>query len=491
MLKLGSHVGMSGKKMMLGSVEEALSYGANTFMIYTGAPQNTKRKDLSELNIEAARKCMAENGIEEFIVHAPYIINLGNTIKPETYEIAVEFLALELQRTMAMGSKVLVLHPGAHVGAGVEAGVASIVKGINEVLTAAVTAMFRKDVSFKRRKLSFSDQDTERIYRQLKQRGCLYEMDGKLSKIRFLPVGNTMGYLSQNEENARLKVNASFFLFDRLDCASVYDRIGTAFGLCVKDGKILLPSMLDREVLMVDKEGRVSVSHIPLKQIVTEIDGTRYQDGINCRFYSRPQREKTTAGICDIIVEGNHVVGIRKGGKTLIPCGGFVIQTNQMIEKINDTKVKFHGLEDILFAVQVGNSVIVNGNKTKRFISPFYRFPNPHETVYPPAMYPLNYKKDRAPRIVLGADKDNRPVLVWLEGAGKFGHVKGEGSCGASMSETADICEELSLHNAIHLDGGGSAQILINNQKQLKISDRDPNDFSEKERAVAMGLCIR
>ena len=136
MLKLGSHVGMSGKKMMLGSVEEALSYGANTFMLYTGAPQNTKRKDLSELNIEAAKKCMAENGIEEFIVHAPYIINLGNTVKPETYEIAVEFLALELQRTMAMGSKVLVLHPGAHVGAGVEAGVASIVKGINEVLSA-------------------------------------------------------------------------------------------------------------------------------------------------------------------------------------------------------------------------------------------------------------------------------------------------------------------------------------------------------------------
>ena len=136
MLKLGSHVGMSGKKMMLGSVEEAISYGANTFMLYTGAPQNTKRKDLSELNIDAARKCMAEHGIEEFIVHAPYIINLGNTVKLETYEIAVEFLGLELQRTMAMGSKVLVLHPGAHVGAGVEAGAASIVKGINEVLTA-------------------------------------------------------------------------------------------------------------------------------------------------------------------------------------------------------------------------------------------------------------------------------------------------------------------------------------------------------------------
>ena len=136
MLKLGSHVGMSGKKMMLGSVEEALSYGANTFMIYTGAPQNTKRKELSELNIEAARECMAKNGIEEFIVHAPYIINLGNTVKPETYEIAERFLALELERTIAMGSKVLVLHPGAHVGAGLEAGVASIIKGLDAVLTA-------------------------------------------------------------------------------------------------------------------------------------------------------------------------------------------------------------------------------------------------------------------------------------------------------------------------------------------------------------------
>lgn len=127
---------MSGRKMMLGSVEEALSYGANTFMIYTGAPQNTKRKELSELNIDAAKKCMEEHGIEEFVIHAPYIINLGNTIKPETYELAVQFLELEIRRTMAMGSRVLILHPGAHVGAGVEAGVASIVKGLNEVLTA-------------------------------------------------------------------------------------------------------------------------------------------------------------------------------------------------------------------------------------------------------------------------------------------------------------------------------------------------------------------
>ena len=78
---------------------------------------------------------MKENGIDEFIIHAPYIINLANTVKPETYELAVNFLRLELTRADAMGSNIMVLHPGAHVGAGVDAGIASIVKGLNEVLT--------------------------------------------------------------------------------------------------------------------------------------------------------------------------------------------------------------------------------------------------------------------------------------------------------------------------------------------------------------------
>lgn len=133
-MKIGSHVGMSGKKMMLGSVEEALSYGANTFMLYTGAPQNTRRKSIEELNVDAAWALMRENGIEDFIVHAPYVINLANTVKPETFQLAVDFLKLEIERTEAMGSSVLVLHPGSHVNAGVEAGTKRIIEGLNQVL---------------------------------------------------------------------------------------------------------------------------------------------------------------------------------------------------------------------------------------------------------------------------------------------------------------------------------------------------------------------
>ena len=78
-IKIGSHVGMAGKEMFLASVKEAASYGANVLMLYTGAPQNTRRKDVSELNIEAGWAYAKEHGIEEIIVHAPYIINLANT----------------------------------------------------------------------------------------------------------------------------------------------------------------------------------------------------------------------------------------------------------------------------------------------------------------------------------------------------------------------------------------------------------------------------
>ncbi|WP_086348184.1 deoxyribonuclease IV [Candidatus Enterococcus clewellii] len=132
---IGSHVSMSGKKMLLGAAEEAASYKASTFMIYTGAPQNTRRKPIEELNIEAGKAFMKEHGISNIVVHAPYIINLGNTIKPENFGFATEFLRQEIQRAQALGATQITLHPGAHVGAGVDAGLKQIIKGLDEVLS--------------------------------------------------------------------------------------------------------------------------------------------------------------------------------------------------------------------------------------------------------------------------------------------------------------------------------------------------------------------
>lgn len=162
---LGSHVGMSGKEMFLGSVREAISYGANTFMVYTGAPQNTRRKAISELRIDEGLALMYEHGIEQFVVHAPYIINLGNAANADTFRLAVDFLKVELERTAAMHCNTLVLHPGSHVGEGVDAGIAQIVKGLNEVLSADETVRIALEtMAGKGSELGSSFEELARIY---------------------------------------------------------------------------------------------------------------------------------------------------------------------------------------------------------------------------------------------------------------------------------------------------------------------------------------
>lgn len=134
MIYIGSHVSLGGDEMFLGSIKEALSYEANALMVYTGAPQNTKRKAISEMRIKEAQALMADEGLslDHVIVHAPYIMNLANP-DPDKYAFAVEFLSKEIERTAALGAKQIVLHPGAHVNTGAEVAIKRIAKGINAV----------------------------------------------------------------------------------------------------------------------------------------------------------------------------------------------------------------------------------------------------------------------------------------------------------------------------------------------------------------------
>lgn len=131
---LGSHVSLKGKEMLLGSAKEAASYGANVFMVYTGAPQNTRRRPLTEFKIEEARQYMNEHHIEQLTVHAPYIINLANTTKEGYHDFAIEFLKEEIKRSEAIYARQMTLHPGAHVGAGEERGLKQLIHGLNEVI---------------------------------------------------------------------------------------------------------------------------------------------------------------------------------------------------------------------------------------------------------------------------------------------------------------------------------------------------------------------
>ena len=136
MLIIGSHVGFNKDKQLLGSLEEALSYKANTFMFYTGAPQNTKRVEINDDLTQKAILKMKENNIDinNIIVHAPYIINLANNTEDDKYDFSIRFLIEEVKRCESLKIKYLVLHPGSHVGLGVDIGIKNIIFALNKVL---------------------------------------------------------------------------------------------------------------------------------------------------------------------------------------------------------------------------------------------------------------------------------------------------------------------------------------------------------------------
>lgn len=135
MLILGSHVGFKKDEQLLGSLKEALSYGANTFMFYTGAPQNTMRYPINEEKRDAALLMMREHDIDysKVVVHAPYIINLANDDEIK-FNFSVQFLKEEIARCNTLEIKKMVLHPGSHVGLGIERGIESIIRGLNLIL---------------------------------------------------------------------------------------------------------------------------------------------------------------------------------------------------------------------------------------------------------------------------------------------------------------------------------------------------------------------
>lgn len=132
-LFLGSHITMTSPDYFLGSVKNAIAYGETTFMFYTGAPQNTVRSPLEKLKIKEGLELLNHSDIKinNVIVHAPYLINLANTINSDIFNLSVRFLISELQRTAAFGVTKMVLHPGAHLKAGKELGLNQLIKGLD------------------------------------------------------------------------------------------------------------------------------------------------------------------------------------------------------------------------------------------------------------------------------------------------------------------------------------------------------------------------
>ncbi len=335
----------------------------------------------------------------------------------------------------------------------------------------------------------FHSEAARLLWQELERGDNLRLVRGKLPFRRMLPVSDGMGLLSGSRQSARLRVNASFFIFDPFDCATRYDTVGTPFGLAVQDGAVLSPPLHGREALLVYRDGRVRVESPGLEALRVRLGGRELRPGTDCAVFQRPACGRTPPGRgWDHVIVGRRLVDLRRAGGTAVPASGFVLRCGEKLGEPGD-EVAYAGMEELLFAIQVGNSLVRGGRPTEGFVSTFYNVRRPWRTPYPPSLYPLDYEKARAARIALGADAAGRPMLLWAEGAAKIGHRPGEDSCGASLSEFAAICAGAGMVQGVNLDGGGSAQILLDGKRALFLSDRDEAG-NETERAIPLGLMI-
>ena len=357
-------------------------------------------------------------------------------------------------------------------------------------LTAAAAAL-KQGVRLVKGKPKFANEQVRSFWEALESQDCIRIVSGKLPTTQFIPVGNAPGFLTEAEKDAVMKVNASFFIMDPIDCATVYDHVGTCLGLMVKDGQVLNPPLYRREALLVRKDGTVAVEEPDVCQMDLEIGGISYRHGKNTVIYTRPERLRTpvTAGK-QLIIVGCRVAAVVEKGSVPIPASGFVLCPKDCCDAKPGDPVIYRGMEDISFGIQVGNSIVRNGEKTLKFRSRFYNIRHLEPVPFPPSLYPMDFQGGRAARIALGSDTEGKPVIVWAEGAPKLGYLAGQHSRGASLSDMAEICVQLGMVNAVNLDGGGSAQLLLNNCRSLEISDRNL-DFSQSERPVPNALIVK
>ena len=134
---IGSHVSFDSKEQLLKSVKECIGYNANTFMFYTGAPQNTRRCAINDELTYLALELMKQNNIlfDKVVAHAPYIVNLANDNDPEKYDFSIKFVRQEVERLEQLNVKYLVLHPGSSVGIERSKALNNISYALNKILS--------------------------------------------------------------------------------------------------------------------------------------------------------------------------------------------------------------------------------------------------------------------------------------------------------------------------------------------------------------------
>jgi hypothetical protein len=320
-------------------------------------------------------------------------------------------------------------------------------------------------------------------FESLHSRGMVMVMRQNENSPRFLSVYPRMGLL-RSGSRGQIVFNSHFFQMEFSDCDTPWDLLGNPFGLLTLGRETFLPPLFDRDALVLDRRGSLSIVPRSLRAQAAMIGSEVYRHGLNCEFYARPEMARTPIqGGTDLVVAGGRLLGSSSGGGVEIPEGGFVIHISGPFSA-GSLDVSYPNEKEDRFAVQVGPAMVVNGKKAEGFTAPMY---SKEGVPFPPTVYPLDWAKGRAARIGIGSCK-GRPTAIWVAGPDKSGDRWSCDSAGASLSEFADICEGLGFDNAVNLDGGGSAQLCLDGMRCFHVSDRDPLSGDEAERPVPLAL---
>lgn len=363
---------------------------------------------------------------------------------------------------------------------------ASVIHSSNVAASMGLNAMAEQGTLTYDGSFTASDPHIVTFLDQLKRHGLLSIVQGSKTGLRFCAINERMGFASAIE--AALVVNTHFFLMDPTDLDSPYCELGTPYGLAIKDGVTMMPPLNGRPCFVVDYQGQSQIVDLKVEDLVIEIDGRRYSHTKGCRLYSRRSCRVTPPSRgSDIAIVEDRVVAVKDGGEMVIPMAGFVLSVDEPVT-VNSSAVRYHGLEAYRFGIQVGPSMMRSHVMVDYLDCPFYdatKDPVP----FPSTVYPLPFEDARAARIAIGTDEEGEAILIWAEGASKCRYVPGHCSTGASLLELARFCQEEGYENILNLDGGGSAQILVDGVRSLRISDRHDDD-QEAERPVPMLLVI-
>jgi len=300
-----------------------------------------------------------------------------------------------------------------------------------------------------------------------------------------ITVSPRLGYLNSHFSHRRIVLNSHFFLMDLTDLDSVFDCMGEPYGLSASGGEIFQPPLYSRSALFYDHSS-VSISTVGIRDTEIYVDDRKRVHGDNCEVYLRPEMDISPIqqGL-DLAIVNREIVGYKKGGGLSLPEAGYVLHLNSsQIPDHLQVRYSMSQLSD--FGVQAGPAMIKDSVSIEGFEEPYY---HGEGIYYPPTGFPLCWDTGLAARMGLGVRK-GKLVIVWVEGNKPAVYRPGIDSRGFSLAEFTETTKMAGIEQCVNLDGGGSSQLGLGQNRVLRISDRDFMTGEDFERPVPTGLIL-